>query len=85
MSMDIESAKMLETILAKDKRSLGEDEVAFLIGRRGYLNEEQYARYEDLFAVADGKKAPKASSDEEGADVETTDEEVDAKPKKGKK
>lgn len=86
--LDPKSQEMLNTILGKDKAVLSDEEKGFLIGRRGYLNEEQYARYADIFAGPDGKPVKKAKVEAEEASTEeetgeVTEEEV--KPKKGKK
>lgn len=77
--MDPKSEQMLKIILAKDVNVLGEDEKAFLIGRRGYLNEVDYKRYEDIFAPVDGKKSKTSKKEvevEEEEEIEEVDEQV---------
>lgn len=46
--MDQITKETLETILAKDKDALSEEERQFLMARRSYLNDEQRERYADM-------------------------------------
>ena len=58
--MEQDVKEVLESILAKDKAELDDQEKAFLLARRSYLNEEQRARYADLIkAHEDGLKGDK--------------------------
>lgn len=57
--MNPEAQAVLEGILAKDKSTLTDDEVAFLRARRSYLNDEQTKRFAD---VLEGEKSSKKSS-----------------------
>lgn len=49
--MDSESQKIFDEILLKDQDSLSQEEVAFLMARRSYLNDEQRKRYADLISA----------------------------------
>lgn len=60
---------MFDTILAKDKDSLSEGEVQFLMARRSYLNDEQRKRYADLITAHEkAVKSGKVGKSEDGLD-----------------
>lgn len=61
--MDAQSKEMLETILAKDKDSLSDGEVQFLMARRSYLNDEQKKRYADLIKLHEAGKLSGTAGD----------------------
>lgn len=61
--MDQQSQEILEVILGKDKDRLSTEELGFLMARRGYLNDEQRARYADL--INKHEKGKLFSSDED--------------------
>lgn len=63
--MDNDSKEMLETILAKGKDALSQDEWAFLMARRSYLNDADTARYsEEIKLHEKGKFFKKEGADE---------------------
>jgi len=45
--MDTKSKETLDMILSMDKDTLTEDQLAFVMARRGYLNDEQRKRFAD--------------------------------------
>lgn len=62
--MDAKSQETLAVILSKDKDTLLESEVQFLMARRSYLNDEDKKRYADLIkAHESGKKASGSAGD----------------------
>lgn len=65
--MDTKSQELFDKIISMDQAMLTEDQIGFLMARRGYMNDEQRKRYADMIEEHENK--PETAEEKPIADM----------------